>query len=162
MNCEDTRELLYDYLKNEISTSEISDVESHLKRCESCESELAHIKGISSIIRASMEDPHESVFINISRSIKPAAARISLNWLKPVLAFAIVMFVAIGVYFYTIPNKTEIAEVPEAISENYAVVENSYAEPEENEDSSYYNDNSYVTGSNYAGGYTPVSYIIGQ
>lgn len=161
MNCDDIKEILYDYTKNEVSVKEISEIETHLEECSSCASELAHIKGISSIIKASIEEPHESVFLNISRNIKPAFRK-TINWLKPALAAALVMLVAVGVYFYAIPEKTELAEVPKAIAESYAVVESNYLEETESENTDTYNDGSYAPASNYTGGYTPVSYIIGQ
>lgn len=161
MNCEEVKELLYDYIKNEVSTPEISDIETHLKHCEACESELAHIKGISSLLKAAMEEPHESVYLNISRSLKPAAVK-KIAWLKPALAAALVMIIAAGAYLYTLPKKSELAEVPKAIVESYAVVENTYVEEEEAEDAAASDEGTYAATSNYTGGYTPVSYIIGQ
>jgi anti-sigma factor RsiW len=160
MNCEEVKELLYDYTKNEVSMPEISEIETHLKGCEACESELAHIKGISSLIKASLEEPHESVFLNISRSIRPAVNK-GLRWLKPALAAALVMLVAIGVYFYTRPAKVEVAEVPREISDSYAVVENTNYENDAEEQSAD-DGNTYEPASYSGGNYTPVSYIIGQ
>jgi anti-sigma factor RsiW len=160
MNCEEVKELLYDYTKNEVSMPEISEIETHLKRCGACESELAHIKGISSLIKASMEEPHESVFLNISRSIRPALNK-GLTWLKPALAAALVIFVAAGVYFYTRPAKVEIAEVPKEISESYAVVENTSADNSAEEQAAE-DGNTYEPASYSGGNYTPVSYILGQ
>jgi anti-sigma factor RsiW len=160
MNCEEARELLYDYTKNEISTPEISEIETHLKACEACESELAHIKGISSLIRASMEEPHGSVWLNISRSIRPAINR-GLRWLKPALAAALVMIVTAGIYFYSRPAKAEVAEVPREIVDSYNVVENTGA-ANSSEEQAVEEENTYEPASYSSGNFTPVSYIVGQ
>ena len=161
MNCEETRELLYDYTKNEVSTPEISEIETHLERCEACESELAHIKGISSIIKASMEEPHESVWLNISRSIRPAINK-GLNWLKPALAAALIMVVAAGVYIYSIPGKPEVASVPKEIVDSYNVVENTGTAGGAEEQTAEEENNTYEPASASGGNYTLVNYIIGQ
>lgn len=168
MNCEEIRDLLYDYTKNEVSINEISEIETHLKNCPDCESELAHVKGISSLIKASMEEPHESIYLNISRSIKPAVRK-ALNLFKPALAAALVLVVAgAGFILYNSPYKAEAADVPGELMAGYAVVDDSYLAEEEQpaeenpvtdaaDGGNYASDTQY-----YTGGYTPVSYIIGQ
>lgn len=171
MNCDEIRELLYDYTKNEVSIREISEIETHLKNCGDCESELAHIKGISSIIRASMEEPPKKIHRNISLGIRQAA-RNALNRFKPALAAALVMVLAgTGFFLYNLPYKADIADVNKEMFASYAMIDDNYyteetAEPEETteiaeaageDDGTYGSDTQY-----YTGGYAPVNYIIGQ
>lgn len=165
MNCEEINELLYDYTKNEASVREISAIETHLKECAACSSELAHIKGISSLLKASMEEPHPSILTNIRHSIRPEP-KPGLAWMRPALAAAALFLAVTGVLLVSYPKNTEVADVPKEIEESYAVVESAYAagpsgqseEPREQDSGNYYGSGS----SSYSGGYTPVSYIIGD
>lgn len=169
MNCTDTQELLYDYIKNEASVREISDIETHLKNCPACSSELAHVKGICSLLRASMEEPHDSVLLNISRSIRPEKAQ-RFAWFKPALAAAsLLIAVGSGLLFYGRSPSIEMAEVPLEMAAGYAVVDDSMLEEPAQEaaagtDAESPDDGGYYAGNSgyYTGGYTPVSYIIGQ
>ncbi len=168
MNCRETRELLYDYIKNEVSINEISEIESHLKNCGDCESELAHIKGISSIIKASMEEPRKSVYLNISRGIR-AASKKALNWFKPALAAALVLVMAgAGILLYNRPYRADIADVHSEMLASYAMIDDSYyaedyAETEEPAETASEDTGTYGSDTQYyTGGYAPVNYIIGQ
>ncbi len=172
MNCDEIKDSLYDYIRNELTVREISALETHLKSCASCASELAHVKGISSIIKASMEEPHPSVLQHIDGMVRPSRPRFFPAFLKPVLVAALFLMTAAAglLYYANRPISVDASELPEEIALSYAVLENDFFEndtyvddpaPKVNTEDK---DNGYYAGSTqfYTGGYTPVSYIIGQ
>jgi len=125
MKCID-KNILLDYLNDELSSRKKNRIAAHLSECEHCRKKLKEWEKVLSITREFVDrnvqtnpvPPHAHItqrFENLpQKQDKPIWAR---SWVRPALATVSVLFVALMIFFLS-PRT-----VPE-IQENYYVIDN--------------------------------------
>ncbi len=56
INCEETKRQVHEYLHNELSEQEISDITAHVANCESCESDYNFEHAFNKVIKQSCDE----------------------------------------------------------------------------------------------------------
>jgi anti-sigma factor (TIGR02949 family) len=56
INCEETKRQVHEYLHNELSEQEISDITAHVANCESCESDYNFEHAFNRVIKQSCDE----------------------------------------------------------------------------------------------------------
>lgn len=65
MTCEETTELLIDYIEGELPRRQMHAIEGHLEGCENCRQEAAQIEGVLDSLSTRPEDPGDPYFTRL-------------------------------------------------------------------------------------------------
>lgn len=97
MKCADIKELLYDFMKNELSPARAALVKQHIKECPECERRYIETKGLNALFTAESQAPPKKILKNLRKRYKtsffPAGAA------KPAFALLAVLMLLAGSLF---------------------------------------------------------------
>jgi len=124
--CRRVQSKLSEYIDNMLSTKDKGAVEQHIKKCESCYSELESLKMAVQLLRRMPQVPAPRSFalagIEPKRVIAPVTA--SLRWLRPATVFATFVLVALlaGDFAGVFESRTDdvLLSTPSPIAESGA------------------------------------------
>ncbi|MFC1930294.1 anti-sigma factor family protein [Chloroflexota bacterium] len=124
-SCKNNQELLSAYIDKQLTGTEKSDLEQHLKTCETCDKELASLRNTMLMLkRLPVAVPRHSFTVKESRPVK-STPFFGIFRLATIATAAILLFINagdfLGVYPTTVPPASPQATVP-AFSETPAPV----------------------------------------
>jgi anti-sigma factor RsiW len=73
MKCQEIKDSLYDFEKDEVSPKEKAAIILHIKSCPGCARELEEIRSLRGVIAAGLHEAPASILHNIRKALKPAA-----------------------------------------------------------------------------------------
>ena len=121
MNCKKTSAMLYDFTRNELSKSEMTAVETHLKNCPSCAAELKKVNELRAYFKTGLREPSSLVLTNIRTAVSSLKKPSFFMVFRPALAMAAVIMLMVGIFTYKgIEKKTTLSNT---LLEDYNLTE---------------------------------------
>ncbi len=142
MNCKHVTDMLYDYLRHEVSGWESDAIKSHLKTCTSCSEELGKLTRLRSMFKAGLKEPSPAILASIRKHMPAGRWSIFPAVLRPAFAMAAAIMLLAGVFLY--PGLDRKAKLTNALADDYNITETAYYD-----DTADAGEVSYIYGNDY-------------
>lgn len=135
MECGKVKNVLFDYLKGEVTAGQKARIETHLSACPGCAAEMSVLSRFRKIFSASLQDAPGTVLHNLRSRFRPARA--PLFWLKPALTALTVSIMALSVYVYSYNINAKKTELSSFMMNNYNLIDLNSIDNTDYEQTSY-------------------------